>query len=392
MSGVPVVFTRYHRSFSKMLIFNSQYLLRPGEYIHLIDTDNSFHSTARNNLVNDMLGDFLFMLDTDHDFEPDILLRMLDILNRGNLDVLTGFYVHRRPPYTPVLFDFNGNEPQQVIDWNRHATLFQVKCAGGGCLLVRRHVFDRIRKEFRCEPFDLIPPLGEDFSFFKRLEILGIPAYMTTDIEAKHLEIRPVGLAEFDQMVPSRVTDSKGAQMGFQLRHARGKILNIGCADDAANFHARGAVNLDVTDKNPVTGEPHKPDIIHDARFPIPLKPIFDTVIVGEVIEHMSLEDAVKVLTNAKAMVANGGYVLVTCPDDHRSLEEQDRKHTAITGNVVKMPVEKRIYAPGSKAYHDHAIDLEQLTALVEQAGMKIFHREEIDYMGMFKGNGILCR
>jgi hypothetical protein len=28
----------------------------------------------------------------------------------------------------------------------------------------------------------------------------------------------------------------------------------------------------------------------------------------------------------------------------------------------------------------------------VEQAGMKIFHREEIDYLGMFKGNGVLCR
>jgi len=392
MSGVPMVFTRYHRSFSKMLIFNQQYLLRPGEYIHLVDTDNTFHATARNQLAKDMLGDWLLMLDSDHDFEPDLLLRMLDILNRGNLDVLSGFYVHRRPPYTPVMFDFKGDEPKQVIDWNRSVKLFSVPCAGGGCLLVRRWVFERIRKELKCEPFDLIGPLGEDFSFFKRLEMLKIPAYMATDIESRHLEIRPVGLAEYDAMVPSQVTARTCAQMNFQLKHARGKILNIGCADDAADFKAHGAINLDIIDKNPVTGQPHRADIIHDARLPIPLKPVFDTVVVGEVIEHMDYGDAIKVLVNARAMVHDGGYVIVTCPDDNRSIEEQDRVHTEIPGNVVTMPIEERIYGPGSRAYHDHAIDLTQLTSLIEQAGMKIFHREEIDYLGMFKGNGVLCR
>jgi hypothetical protein len=392
MDGVPMVFTKYHRAIKRMIQFNNHYLCRPGEYIHLADTDNSYHSTARNNLAKDMLGDWLLMLDTDHDFEPDLLLRLLDILNRGNLDVLTGFYVHRRPPYTPVMFDFHDMEPQQVIDWNRHAKLFPVNCAGGGCLLVRKRVFERIRKELKCEPFDIIHPLGEDFSFFKRLQMLKIPAYMATSIESKHLDIRPVGLADYDAIMPSQVTGSTAAQMGFQLKHARGKILNIGCADDAANFKALGAVNLDVTDHNPVTGEPHKPDLIHDARLPIPLQPVFDTVIVGEVIEHMDYEDAVKVLTNARAMVYDGGYVLVTCPDDSRSIEEQDHAHTQITGNVVTMPVKDRNYAPGSRAYHDHPIDLAQLTSLIEQAGMKIFHREEIDYLGMFKGNGVLCR
>src|SRR6516164_10248995 len=88
MDGVPMVFTKYHRAIKRMIQFNNHYLCRPGEYIHLADTDNSYHSTARNNLAKDMLGDWLLMLDTDHDFEPDLLLRLLDILNRGNLDVL----------------------------------------------------------------------------------------------------------------------------------------------------------------------------------------------------------------------------------------------------------------------------------------------------------------
>jgi hypothetical protein len=147
-------------------------------------------------LVERFLGDWLLMLDTDHTPDPDLAVRLLTLMGQAEVSVICGVYCHRTPPNSPVLYQWNteGTGLEPVGDWDRSAKLIQVGSAGGGALMVRRAVYQRIRDELRCMPFDITPPFGEDHSFFKRCRQLDIPVYAAPNIESRHLEVRSFGL------------------------------------------------------------------------------------------------------------------------------------------------------------------------------------------------------
>ena len=67
--------------------------------------------------------------------------------------------------------------------------------------MIRRSVIERIRDELKESPFGRIHPLGEDHSFFKRLERLGIPAYCDARIESHHLAVKPIKAEDYDRSV-----------------------------------------------------------------------------------------------------------------------------------------------------------------------------------------------
>lgn len=157
------------------------------------------------------------------------------------------------------------------------------------------------------------------------------------------------------------------AQFNFQAKHAEGKILNIGCHTDLANFKGRGAINLDIEAFPWV-------DVVADARnIPEDLHGKFDTVIVGDVCEHLSDEDSVAILKSAKKCLYNGGKIIVTCPDDHRPPENQ-----FLPNEVAKY------------GYHS-PVPIDRLSSWMDMAGLKIDRLEQIDYnFGL--GHGVLAR
>lgn len=217
LGGLPSVLEEFTWSLAQMIQFNTEALCGPGEYIHLARTKASFHAFARNSLVDQIQGDWLLMLDTDHQFGPDLLLRLLDRLNACDADVITGLYQHRQSPHVPVLYLKNENDLYSPIGaWDPSATAFTVDSCGGGCLLVRKRVFDRIRAELKESPFDIIHPFGEDHSFAKRCEKLGIKIICDPRIECNHLQIRAVTLKDYDQ---SSVTlNPPEAVAGFSVK------------------------------------------------------------------------------------------------------------------------------------------------------------------------------
>ena len=177
----------------------TQFLQYNGKHlgpIHYINTSSSFHAKARNQIVEETKGDWVLMLDTDQTFGPDILHRMLIRMEKDDLDVLTGMYQFKQPPHSPVLFKWNGDATIRLQEYQAHAYdqfhYFPVECAGAGCLLVKDRVFERILKELKENPFDIITPLGEDFSFFKRLQRLGIESWCDPAITCEHLTWRGV--------------------------------------------------------------------------------------------------------------------------------------------------------------------------------------------------------
>src|SRR5438132_11192700 len=197
MGGIPFLHTEFAWSLLQMAEYNHDYLLQPGEHVHYEKATVSFHPLARNDLVAKMLGDWLLQLDTDHLFEPDLLVRLLVHMEHFQCDVLTGVYCHRGAPHPPVLYNwYDGNKIRHIIDWDRSVKGFEIGSAGGGVLLVKRKVFERIRDELGDEPFSIVEHMGEDHSFFWRLKLLGMKPYCASRIQSYHLATTPIMLSD----------------------------------------------------------------------------------------------------------------------------------------------------------------------------------------------------
>lgn len=198
LGGIPALLEQFQWSWSQMLEYNADYLPR----LWYDRATISYHAAARNKLAHRMRGDWLVMLDTDHQFEPDLIARLLYTATVHDIDVLTGLYQYKVFPHQPVLYAWkNPDNPlegvQSIADWDTALPLFTVDSAGGGCLFVRRRVFDRIRAELKERPFDPLPPLSEDNSFFYRLKKLGIKAWVDTRIKSHHLQVRPIDMDDY---------------------------------------------------------------------------------------------------------------------------------------------------------------------------------------------------
>lgn len=167
-------------------------------------------------------------------------------------------------------------------------------------------------------------------------------------------------------------------QYNFQLKHAKGRILNVGCDIDIADFKSQGAVNVDLLKESPIAKVPTKADVIADARnLPTDLYGRFDTVILGDILEHLSDQDAVLALQNAKKALENGGNIIVTCPNDSRPFSEQHE------GDV-------RAYAADECSFHK-PVPRERLEKWIKEAGLELRYYEPLDY-SFAEGHGAIVR
>lgn len=168
------------------------------------------------------------------------------------------------------------------------------------------------------------------------------------------------------------------AQFAFQLKHAEGRVLNVGCADDPAGFGRHGGVNLDAMAEIPWSKKPTAAHVIHDARRPLP-KAIgkFDSVVLGDILEHLADADAVRILRNAKAVLNKGGLVVITCPEDHRPVGQQHDK----AGHR---------YPTGESAYHERPVTRGVIRGWLAKAGLRRKLGYELDYAHC-SGHGVVA-
>ena len=201
MGGLPSLLEEFCWSWSQMIQYNSEYLCGPNQEIFYTRVKASFHSWARNKLAEECLGDWIFMLDTDHTFDPDVLARLLIQMNRHKVDVISAIYETRHEPHAPVAFKWKGTGFGQIRKWQleEDERLLRVDSVGCGTILIKRTVFDRVRDELGQQPFDVIHPWGEDHSFFRRLMRLGIKVYVDPKIESHHLVTRGLSLSDYEQ-------------------------------------------------------------------------------------------------------------------------------------------------------------------------------------------------
>jgi len=175
------------------------------------------------------------------------------------------------------------------------------------------------------------------------------------------------------------------SQYAFQQKYAFGDILNIGCDDDSSDFKGlRDAVNFDVTQN-----EKNNVDVIGDARNNIQSYFVdeqqetctkFDTIIVGDLIEHLSHEDAIKILKNAREVLKSNedARIIITCPSDKRSKEEQN---PTLDVNSA--------YKNGVSHFHRY-INENEFLQIIEESGLKIELYQMFDATH-YLGFGAVC-
>lgn len=133
--------------------------------------------------------DYVMWFDSDMQFPPDTLKRLLKTMQEKDLDILSGLYFRRIPPYTPVLFDkleINGEE----CDWTEFEKIpddiFEAGAVGFGCVLMKTDVFFDIQAKFG-QMFTPIGRNGEDVSFCWRARQCGYKVWCDPSLVCGHV-------------------------------------------------------------------------------------------------------------------------------------------------------------------------------------------------------------
>lgn len=167
-------------------------LQKPEGECTLVMKSGSLIYTSRNDLATMSLqaeADYIFWLDSDMVFKPDTLVRMMKTIRENDIDILTGLYFRRVPPYSPVLFDqldINGVECRFTEFKEIPDHLFEVGGCGFGCVLMKTDVFLDVHSKHR----NLFAPLGnngEDVAFCWRARNCGFKIWCDPSVILGHV-------------------------------------------------------------------------------------------------------------------------------------------------------------------------------------------------------------
>ncbi len=173
---------------------------------------------GRNKLCRQTLesgAEWLFMLDADMGFEPDLLDRLLDVADARERPVVGGLCFSMRELMPDGMGGMHTFPAPTILNWVEMAdgvsrfvgqdhypvnTMIQVGATGGACLLVHRSVLERIGEDWFTQcPTDDGVFQGEDISFCWRLRQLGIPVWIHTGIRLTHMKTVWLGEPDFWQ-------------------------------------------------------------------------------------------------------------------------------------------------------------------------------------------------
>lgn len=148
--------------------------------------------TSRNHLAGiaiEQQYDYVMWFDSDMVFRPDTLQRMVEELERDNLDILTGLYFRRVYPFKPVLFSklvpiekgWEWEEPTEIPD-----KPFELAGCGFGCVLMKTEVLMDVQSKFN-DMFGPMNNIGEDLSFCWRATQCGYKVVCDPSIVLGHV-------------------------------------------------------------------------------------------------------------------------------------------------------------------------------------------------------------
>jgi glycosyltransferase involved in cell wall biosynthesis len=174
---------------------------------------------ARNTVIDYFLGtdaDWLFFIDADMGFAPDVLDRLLYFADPDERPIVGGLCFAYQEQGFDGINGIRAKPMPTIYEWvdgsyigRAHYPVNQlVRSAATGFALVviHRTVLEAVRTEYGPDWCDRIPkqkqkigdgPLGEDMSFFTRTGALGFPCHVHTGIRTSHQKTIFVQEADF---------------------------------------------------------------------------------------------------------------------------------------------------------------------------------------------------
>lgn len=138
-----------------------------------------------NNIIRDMIGEWLWILGDDHTFGPDILL---DLLN-DQVDIVTGLCPRRTFPYYPVVYLTDDGKLFGQASWAHIPPfqLFEVAGAGNAGMLIRKPVLDAIGDPWFVAGKTTEEMIGEDLYFCRRAREKGFKVHVDSRRPIGHM-------------------------------------------------------------------------------------------------------------------------------------------------------------------------------------------------------------
>jgi len=153
---------------------------------------NALIHDARHQIVKEFLKsdcDYLFFLDDDMIIAPDTALRLVEVAERLDSDLVTAMIFRRVEPYTPCFYA-EIDEMGRLIpyaEWHENSLIPIVGCGLAACVISRKAL----------EPFETHNPFipkdkGEDMTFCEALRKNGCTLSCHTGIDTGHMQRRPI--------------------------------------------------------------------------------------------------------------------------------------------------------------------------------------------------------
>jgi GT2 family glycosyltransferase len=153
---------------------------------------------ARNQIVRTFIhrhtADWLWFVDTDMVFPPDILDRLVASAHPRDRPIMGAlcFSVTADFQAAPTIYMLRPDgDIGRVLDYPRNKVIV-ADATGTGCVLIHRTVFEAMRKAAP-PPWEWFvyatmggEPIGEDITFCLRAQELGIPTHVDTSIKCGH--------------------------------------------------------------------------------------------------------------------------------------------------------------------------------------------------------------
>lgn len=134
-----------------------------------------------------MDADYILWLDSDMVFEPDLLERLLEDREKG--DIVSGLYFRRAAPFSPVLFnqlELVNNKPVFTEFSEIPEDVFEVGGIGFGCVLMPTDVLLGVALKHG-EMFSPFCGMGEDIAFSWRARQCGFKIVCDPKIKLGHV-------------------------------------------------------------------------------------------------------------------------------------------------------------------------------------------------------------
>lgn len=179
--------------------FKSVLQLQRKEEVGFSIISSSLIYDARNNLAKNAVDggfDRILWLDSDMEFDRDLLNRLIDDMDENNLDVVSGIYFTRKSPSMPCFYQkvgyYHDDENDSVSPVAMHYyeypqdQLFTVEGMGFGAVLVKTDLVKKVQEKYGL-PFSPILGFGEDLSFCIRARDIGAQLWVDSRIKCGHI-------------------------------------------------------------------------------------------------------------------------------------------------------------------------------------------------------------